>query len=69
MRLRIAALIFLAAGPPAFAQTAPARWNPAAPENRQVLPTFNYATVEPRARRRSARAPSGAARPTGRRSP
>jgi hypothetical protein len=23
-----------------------ARWNPAAPENRQVLPTFNYATVE-----------------------
>jgi hypothetical protein len=21
-------------------------WNPAAPENRQVLPTFNYATVE-----------------------
>ena len=24
----------------------PARFNPAAPENRQVLPTFNYATVE-----------------------
>lgn len=22
------------------------RWNPEAPENRQVLPTFNYATVE-----------------------
>jgi hypothetical protein len=25
---------------------APARFNPAAPENRQLLPTFNYATVE-----------------------
>ena len=46
MRLRIVALICLAAGPPAFAQTAPVRWNPAAPENRQLLPTFNYATVE-----------------------
>lgn len=30
---------------PAAAQ-APARWNPAAPENRQTLATFNYATVE-----------------------
>jgi hypothetical protein len=24
----------------------PARWNPRAPENAQILPTFNYATVE-----------------------
>ena len=46
MRLRIAALIFLAAGSTAFAQTPPVRWNPAAPENRQLLPTFNYETVE-----------------------
>ena len=46
MRLRAAALLFLAAGFPALAQTAPVRWNPAAPENRQLLPTFNYATVE-----------------------
>jgi len=32
----------------ASAQSAPppVPWNPAAPENRQVLPTFNYATVE-----------------------
>src|SRR6187397_2773014 len=47
MRGRIAALILAAAvGSPAFAQTPPVRWNPAAPENRQILPTFNYATVE-----------------------
>jgi hypothetical protein len=37
--------VLLAAAGPAFAQSPP--WNPAAPENRQVLPTFNYATVEP----------------------
>ena len=31
----------------ASAQPAPpVPWNPAAPENRQLLPTFNYATVE-----------------------
>jgi Putative bacterial sensory transduction regulator len=32
----------------AAAQTAPPspRWNPKAPENSQLLPTFNYATVE-----------------------
>ncbi|MGZ8998060.1 MAG: YbjN domain-containing protein, partial [Allosphingosinicella sp.] len=30
---------------PASAQTG-GRWNPAAPENRGVLPTFNYSTVE-----------------------
>jgi hypothetical protein len=29
---------------PAGAQAPP--WNPAAPENRQILPSFNYATVE-----------------------
>src|SRR5688500_18101677 len=31
---------------PLAAQGQAVRWNPAAPENRQVLPTFNYATVE-----------------------
>ena len=31
-------------GSPAVAQTA--RWNPAAPENRGVFPTFNYVNVE-----------------------
>jgi hypothetical protein len=47
MRGCFAALILVAAGgSTAFAQTPPVRWNPAAPENRQVLPTFNYATVE-----------------------
>jgi hypothetical protein len=35
----------VAAAVPAGAQAAPP-WNPAAPENRQVLPTFNYETVE-----------------------
>jgi hypothetical protein len=45
MRAALAVLMLLAAAP-AVAQTAPARWNPAAPENRQLLPTFNYATVE-----------------------
>ena len=37
-------VILISAG----AAQAPAQlpWNPAAPENRQVLPTFNYATVE-----------------------
>jgi Putative bacterial sensory transduction regulator len=48
MRLAIAKLVgfaLLALSSGAWAQT-PARWNPAAPENRQVLPTFSYATVE-----------------------
>lgn len=45
MRAAIAALFLTAAGTAASAQ-APAPWNPAAPENRQVVPTFNYATVE-----------------------
>lgn len=48
MRAVCAALFLLSIGAGAVAaqQPAPARWNPAAPENRQVLPTFNYATVE-----------------------
>lgn len=48
MRAACAALILVNVGGAALAQAppAPARWNPAAPENRQVLPTFNYATVE-----------------------
>jgi hypothetical protein len=45
MHVRLAPLLLLAAGAAASAQ-APPPWNPAAPENRQVLPTFNYATVE-----------------------
>ena len=44
------ALVLLGLAGAASAQNsqapAPARFNPAAPENRQVLPTFNYATVE-----------------------
>ena len=43
-RTAIPALALLAATS-AVAQ-APPPWNPAAPENRQVLPTFNYETVE-----------------------
>ena len=46
MRALCVALILINLAAPVAAQTAPARWNPAAPENRQVLPTFNYATVE-----------------------
>lgn len=42
----IACFALLVAGSAASAQVAPARWNPAAPENRQLLPTFNYSTVE-----------------------
>ena len=45
MRFRsLPVAIALAANFPAGAQTPP--WNPAGPENRQLLPTFNYATVE-----------------------
>jgi len=45
MRLGGLGAVFLLAGAlPATAQAPP--WNPAAPENRQVLPTFNYGTVE-----------------------
>ena len=50
MRLVAAFPLLIAAAGAASAQNsqapAPARFNPAAPENRQVLPTFNYATVE-----------------------
>lgn len=45
MRLVIAFTALLGAGT-AEAQTTPPRWNPAAPENRQLLPTFNYEIVE-----------------------
>jgi hypothetical protein len=45
MRLLAAALLTIMAAGAASAQPPP--WNPAAPENRQILPTFNYATVEP----------------------
>lgn len=48
MRL-VGAFILAAIAAPLAAQApppAPVPWNPAAPENRQVLPTFNYATVE-----------------------
>ena len=44
MRLVTGALV--AFGAAAAAAQSPPRFNPAAPENRQVLPTFNYATVE-----------------------
>jgi hypothetical protein len=43
MRAAFAALLLFALPAVASAQ---ARWNPAAPENRQLLPTFNYDTVE-----------------------
>ena len=48
MRLVIASAVLAlgASAAPAQNVQAPARFNPAAPENRQVLPTFNYATVE-----------------------
>ena len=45
MRAAFAALILLGMAAPAGAQQR-VPWNPAAPENRQVMPTFNYATVE-----------------------
>lgn len=43
MRLVIAAALAFGSAV-AAAQTPP--WNPAAPENRQVIPAFNYASVE-----------------------
>lgn len=47
MRAAFVALILpAAAAVAATAQAPPARWNPAAPENRQLMPSFNYATVE-----------------------
>jgi len=50
MRAAIAATILILGAAAASAQAPPqppARFNPAAPENRQVLPAFAYATVEP----------------------
>lgn len=41
------ALVTAAAPVAASAQVAPARFNPRAPENAQVLPAFSYATIEP----------------------
>ena len=46
MRAAFVALILLATPGMASAQAGAPPWNPAAPENRLVLPTFNYATVE-----------------------
>jgi putative sensory transduction regulator len=46
MRAALVALTFSAVAAAAGAQAPPARWNPAAPENRQLMPSFNYATVE-----------------------
>ena len=43
MKTAIAALLLVAGAAPAHAQ---GRWNPKAPENNQVLPAFNYSTVE-----------------------
>lgn len=45
MRAVCAALILVSASA-ASGQVAPARFNPAAPENRQVIPAFSYQTVE-----------------------
>ncbi len=45
MRAVLVASILIA-GSATFAQAPPARWNPAAPENRQLMATFNYGTVE-----------------------
>ncbi len=45
MRLVTGVLLAFGAAAVAAAQSPP-RFNPAAPENRQVLPTFNYASVE-----------------------
>ncbi|HEV2747553.1 MAG TPA: YbjN domain-containing protein [Allosphingosinicella sp.] len=48
MKAAIIDLLALAATSAAAAPAAPPpRFNPAAPENRQLLPTFSYATVEP----------------------
>ncbi|HYJ52226.1 MAG TPA: YbjN domain-containing protein [Allosphingosinicella sp.] len=46
MRLVTGLVLSLAAASSAAVAQAPPPWNPAAPENRQVLPTFNYETVE-----------------------
>ena len=41
------AAALLAAAPAASQGVAPPKWNPKAPENNQLLPTFSFATVEP----------------------
>lgn len=46
MRLVVPFAWALAAASTAASAQAPPPWNPAAPENRQILPTFNYETVE-----------------------
>lgn len=46
MRGALPALMLIAAGAAAAQTAGSPRWNPAAPENRQLLATFNYATVE-----------------------
>ncbi|MFN3944439.1 MAG: YbjN domain-containing protein [Allosphingosinicella sp.] len=46
MRAAVIALFFLTPAA-AAAQVAPPQWNPRAPENNQLLPSFNFATVEP----------------------
>ena len=43
--LRPLLAVLLLSGP-CYAVHAQGRWSPDAPENRQLLPTFNYATVE-----------------------
>jgi len=44
--VRLVASLALAGAAASAAAQAPPPWNPAAPENRQVLPAFNYASVE-----------------------
>ena len=44
MKRALSALLLAAAAVAPAGAAVP--WNPASPENRQVLPTFNYATVE-----------------------
>ncbi len=46
MRLAVLGATAALAWAAAAAAQAPPRWNPAAPENRQVVPAFSYATVE-----------------------
>lgn len=45
MKAAFAVLLTVAFAAPA-AEAAPGRWNPKAPENSQLLPSFNYGTVE-----------------------
>jgi hypothetical protein len=47
MKAAATAALLAAAASPAGAALPAARFNPAAPENRQLLPAFSYATVEP----------------------